>query len=339
MASSNRPIGFSTGALAKGDFVRALAMLRSTGVRTVELSALREQELPRLAASISDLDLSDFDHVSVHAPSKLVQMSEAEAVKHLRAVFEREIPVVVHTDTVTEPLLWKQFSSYLLIENLDKRKPSARTAVELAKVFEMFPASGLCFDVAHARQVDPTMSEASQMLTMFHGRLRQIHASGLSSDSRHTRLSVAAASAFSSITHLIPTATPIVLESPVDEQSIQSEIEYVQPAFSPWLERLRSDIDDIFSLKPKHLRRVQIAQFLKSLQLSGTRLEDFDQVLRRLPTGGAYKPGDILLNTDDLVSRLSEDQKDALKLHLAMRVDQVSKEYPELKEQFRQQFS
>jgi hypothetical protein len=71
MDSSNQRIGFSTGALAKGDFPRALQMLRTAGVSTVELSALREHELPSLAHSLNDLDLTGFSHVSIHAPSNL----------------------------------------------------------------------------------------------------------------------------------------------------------------------------------------------------------------------------------------------------------------------------
>jgi hypothetical protein len=40
--------GFSTGALAPGDFRRALELLRGVDADAVELSTLREQELPSL---------------------------------------------------------------------------------------------------------------------------------------------------------------------------------------------------------------------------------------------------------------------------------------------------
>ena len=40
-----RLIGFSTGALARNDFRRALQMLAERRVRAVELSALRQDEL------------------------------------------------------------------------------------------------------------------------------------------------------------------------------------------------------------------------------------------------------------------------------------------------------
>jgi hypothetical protein len=58
-----RSIGFSTGALALGDFRRGLTLLAGRGVRAVELSALREAELPGLMAALDELDLRDGCHV------------------------------------------------------------------------------------------------------------------------------------------------------------------------------------------------------------------------------------------------------------------------------------
>jgi hypothetical protein len=45
-------IGFSTGALARGDFVRGLRLLEKTQVGAVELSALRSIELPDMLAKL-----------------------------------------------------------------------------------------------------------------------------------------------------------------------------------------------------------------------------------------------------------------------------------------------
>ena len=47
-----RPIGFSTGALAYGDFRRGLDIVRENQLPVVELSALREPELEPLVASL-----------------------------------------------------------------------------------------------------------------------------------------------------------------------------------------------------------------------------------------------------------------------------------------------
>jgi hypothetical protein len=57
-----KPIGFSTGALAKGDFATGLALQRRLSrVDAVELSALRDHELPRLVGAIPNLDLDEFE--------------------------------------------------------------------------------------------------------------------------------------------------------------------------------------------------------------------------------------------------------------------------------------
>src|SRR5580692_10690094 len=51
-------IGFSTGALARGDFRRALQMLSGKKANAVELSALRQHELAPLVQQLEQLDLS-----------------------------------------------------------------------------------------------------------------------------------------------------------------------------------------------------------------------------------------------------------------------------------------
>jgi hypothetical protein len=266
-------------------------------------------------------------------------LSEVETVKLLSIAVERKLPVVVHPDTVRNPDCWRHFRDLMLIENLDKRKLCARTTSELADILSVFPEAGLCFDVAHARQVDPSMSEATQMLCVFRSRLRQVHASGLSTDSTHRRLSTAAGFAISRISHLLPHDVPIILESPVEPESIQSEIEFAQNAFSPWLDRLRADIDDIFDIKIPQLRRTQVVNFLKVLHSTNRRLSEFENVITQLPTGGAFKPGDQLLSTQSLLARLSETQKELLRDYLAERVHATAQEFPEIAEEFRFQFS
>jgi hypothetical protein len=62
-----KPIGFSTGALAKGDFATGLAVQRGVPrIDAVELSALRDHELPLLVDAIPSLDLEGFEYVSFH---------------------------------------------------------------------------------------------------------------------------------------------------------------------------------------------------------------------------------------------------------------------------------
>lgn len=72
-----KTLGYSTGALALSDYRRALDMLKDQPVAAVELSAIREQELTPLLRSLGELDLSQFEYVSIHAPSEFPAESES----------------------------------------------------------------------------------------------------------------------------------------------------------------------------------------------------------------------------------------------------------------------
>ena len=339
MPSSERIIGFSTGAIAKGDFRRALGVLKDAHVCAVELSALREHELPELARSFTHLDLEGFEYVSVHAPSNFKDLQELDVVELLQAAASHGLPIVAHPDTIQTFDLWKPFGPLLLIENMDKRKPIGRTASELTVVFHSLPEAGLCFDVAHARQVDPSMIEAAQILKAFGGRLREVHASGVTTRSTHGLISTAACSAYSGVAHLIPEAVPVILESPVNESMIHDEINFARDAFSPWLEKLQNDIDDVLDLKVETLRRTQAENFLKILRMTNVKMSDFEDVISHLPTGGAFRSGEIFFTARDLLNKLSEGQKMQLKRYLFNRLSELAQEYPDLKSEFREQFA
>src|SRR5437016_1673887 len=113
--------GFSSGALAKGDFRQGVALQRKEGIRAIELSALREHEFWPLLESIPSLDLDDFAYVSVHAPSRLIVLTEHQLVDGLMGLPENWT-LVVHPDVITEPATWRRLGSRLCIENMDLRK-------------------------------------------------------------------------------------------------------------------------------------------------------------------------------------------------------------------------
>lgn len=226
------PIGFSTGALAYSDFRRGLKVLRGRPSRAVELSALRVNELAPLVEAFDSLDLSDFTYVSVHAPSKFEPADERSVIELLRDAANRRWPIVLHPDAVHDFAAWGTFRELLLIENMDKRNQTGKTAVELASIFERLPAAGLCFDLGHCRQVDPTMNEAYLILREFGTRLKQLHVSEVNSRSTHDPLSEASIRAFQEVSHLIPDKVPVILESPVEGSDIDLEIERVRLALS-----------------------------------------------------------------------------------------------------------
>lgn len=218
-----RRIGFSTGALARGDFRSALATLRRHGIRVVEVSALRLTELAPLATALPSLDLSDFGFVSIHAPSWYEPNDEPRIIERLQAFVDRGYPVVVHPDVIFDRPRWRKFGNSLFIENMDKRKPVGRSVDELREFFRDLPEARFCFDIGHARQVDPSMTEAALLLYAFQSRLAEVHLSEVNTASRHDPISTNAVRAFRSVLASIPETVPIVLEPLIDQG--QSDLE------------------------------------------------------------------------------------------------------------------
>lgn len=227
-----RPIGFSTGALAYGDFRQGLSIIRNQNLKAIELSALRETELKPLIDSLDNLELNGFEHVSFHVPSQLKAMSEEEAVVLLDCILRKSWPLIVHPDIIENFDLWRRFGKSLCIENMDKRKPIGRTDRELGFIFAELPQASLCLDLGHARQVDPTMSVAWEILEEFGSRLSQLHVSEVNTNSRHDPLSYEAALAFRKISILIPESVPVILESRVSSDQVEREVLYCREALS-----------------------------------------------------------------------------------------------------------
>ncbi len=226
-----RPLGFSTGALAKGDFQRGLRLQRGNPrIRAVELSALRDHELPALALAAGSLELAGFDYVSVHAPSKLGLRSEHEVFEQLSAL-PPQWPIVVHPEILRTPPLWRSLGQRLCLENMDDRKTRGRTVVELRELFEEYPEASFCLDVGHARQLDPTMAVALRMLLEFGDRLVQLHVSEVGPRGEHQHVAATTRWAFERIAPRVPWECPLIIESMVTAEAIDDEIMAVMLAF------------------------------------------------------------------------------------------------------------
>jgi len=225
-----RPIGFSTGALAYADFREGLRMLEGRGVQAVELSALRQEELVPLLQAIPSLDLSGFEYVSIHAPSQFDANWERSLWEQIAGEVRRGWPIVLHPDAISDFGLWRELGASICIENMDKRKSIGRSAAELARIFAQLPDAMFCFDIGHARQFDPTMTEAWLILREFGPRLRQVHVSEVNTRSKHDCLSYCSILAFQEVAHLIPENVPLILETPVPEGDIGAEIAKVREA-------------------------------------------------------------------------------------------------------------
>lgn len=207
-------IGFSTGALARGQIEIAVDMARQLGLTAIELSALRLRELSDLIEFVDTQDLSDFQYVALHAPTDCSAVDERRVAEDLgRIARERQWPVIVHPDAVHQFDYWVALGPWLYVENMDKRKPIGRTVEELDQALAGAPQACVCFDIAHARQVDSSMTEAYRILRHFGNRIRHMHFSEVSSDSKHRTISDSAFRAFSEVSHSLPVNVPVILES------------------------------------------------------------------------------------------------------------------------------
>jgi hypothetical protein len=225
-------IGFSTGSLAKGDFLLALSYMNSIeGVGAIELSSLRESELEALVAASSNLDLEKYSYVSFHAPSQLAKFNEKQLIHTLQTIKDQNWRIIVHPDIIKDHELWRGLGSYLCIENMDKRKSAGRTVDSLEQIFNLLPEATFCLDIAHSRQVDPTMRETAMMLDCFGSRLSQIHISNVNSQSIHEPLDLESIISFTLISRSIPRHVPIIIESPVSHGEMALEVKKVKLIF------------------------------------------------------------------------------------------------------------
>ncbi|MEX2121600.1 MAG: hypothetical protein WD847_18580 [Pirellulales bacterium] len=208
-------------------------MARSERIKAIELSALREAELDPLLDSLDSLEeqLRPFEYVSFHAPSRLEKLSEAQLVDKLQMVADRGWAIIIHPDVIHDVRLWRPLGAAVCIENMDRRKEIGRTAAQLQRFFAELPDATFCFDVGHARQVDPTMQEAETFLRCFGNRLRQIHMSYVNSRSGHERLNFDSLVAFRRIAHWLKDSVPVILETPVATEAIEEEVSAAESVF------------------------------------------------------------------------------------------------------------
>lgn len=259
-----RYFGFSTGAIAKDDVRAALTCLLGTEANAIEVSALRMGELDTVIASIPGAESPRFSRRSFHAPSRFTAEEEPEVIERMLLLQRRGWRIVVHPDTLHNPHRWRALGSALLVENMDKRKPLGQTARDFDEIFEQLPEAGLCLDLAHARQVDPSMVEAYRLVKRHHAKIREVHLSDLNARSAHVPLNLPALEAYREIAALIPRNAPVILETPVacEEVPFQlglakllflwADITYSQTVRSRWERSLEEVLSQRFSRLSSH---------------------------------------------------------------------------------------
>ena len=225
-----RRIGFSTGALAKGNVEQALDIESQVSLSVIEVSALREHELPTVIAELSKIERT-FTYMSLHVPSRLHALTEAEVVAQLSSL-EQPDAFVVHPNVIHDRDVWHLLGARLCIENMDQRKRVGRTADELFGFFNEFAEAGFCLDLGHAHQIDPTMGVAIELLDAYGERLRHVHVSEVDPYGRHVPIGYTAKFAFANIADLIPAEVPIIIESIINADAVSREAALVEEIFN-----------------------------------------------------------------------------------------------------------
>jgi len=227
-----RLVGFSTGALTRGDWRTGIERCRALHLEVIELSALRYEEFNGLVDGAKNAKLSDFSYVSIHLPASYATEDELSVLKGVHRIAEMEWPLILHPDAVKDWAGWKEFGSLICIENMDKRKLTGRTVDELDQVFECLPEASFCFDYGHAKQVDPTMSQGRSLLERFGNRLRQIHFSDVDSNNHHVSLNYPALETFARLRDMTVPIVPIILETAVEQHEAEAQVELARQFFS-----------------------------------------------------------------------------------------------------------
>ncbi len=220
-----RPIGFSTGSLAPGNTRLALEMLRSHRTTAIELSALRTSEVDEVLQVVREVKLEHFQYISFHAPSKWNGMGEREFLQVAAEIIHRGWPIILHPDAIQEWDAWHQLGSQVVIENMDGRKPVGRTVEELTPIFDKLPLARYCFDVGHARQIDPTMKLAQDLLNAFGSRLSEFHVSDVNEYFAHVRLTRESVQLYGPLLQQFP-HVPIILETPVMGEELAEQLSF-----------------------------------------------------------------------------------------------------------------
>lgn len=141
-------------------------------------------------------------------------MEEHELIELLHRLSPRVDAIVVHPDTLIEVEAWGRLGRRLVIENMDPRKPLGQTADSLAEYFDVLDEARLCFDIAHAWAVDPTLHEGAEILDRFGARLRQLHISSLDEGQHHVPLTADHESLFGQLLDRCRDV-PWILEAPL----------------------------------------------------------------------------------------------------------------------------
>jgi len=224
-------LGFSTGTLHKTKLRlrEQIAVIRSVGCRAVEIGCVKmESFLSKDLDELEEIDFTGFEYVSFHAPkfnygdpgTKYI----LNRIKRLQGKIGRPFDlVVVHPDSIRNTQIFINSELKIGLENMDSRKSSYRTVVELEFILEVCPGTSFVFDVNHAFSNDPTMRLAKDFITVLGSHISQVHLSGYAG-SHEPLFETKQVELIKTIQNL---NVPVIVESVLTLQNISKEYDYI----------------------------------------------------------------------------------------------------------------
>ena len=215
LLASHATVGCSTGYMTdlRNDWPALVRAAALTSGFAIELSALSEDELPGLVEYLSGTSQLPFHFVSVHGPSKRRQLPDDELAGLLNELPCWISSIVMHPDSMHDPAAYSVLGRRLCIENMDSRKSVGQSAEALGGYFDALPSARLCFDIAHAKAVDPSMGVGRQILSAYSARLSHVHLSSLDAAQKHVPLTRSDETLFSELLERC-IDVPWILEAP-----------------------------------------------------------------------------------------------------------------------------
>jgi hypothetical protein len=215
LLSAHSTVGCSTGYMdeLREDWDALVAAAAQTSGFAIELSALCEDELDGLVEYLHSVRPLPFRFVSVHGPSKDRRLSDDELVSVLEQLPAWVSAIVMHPDAMVDLAPYRRLGRRLCVENMDPRKHLGQTAQELERYFAALPDARLCFDVAHAHAVDPSLAVARELLSRFSSRLSHVHLSSLDAEQHHVPLTDSDQERFATVLKRC-SDVPWILEAP-----------------------------------------------------------------------------------------------------------------------------
>lgn len=228
-------IGFCNGVfykLKKSRFSpEVMEKFDSLNCNAIELFPQGEKHLDMMIDVLSKDVYSKYEWVSMHAPSYFCKNNEKT-----RRIFEKLRKVVLkfdiknvtfHPDRIIDWDIMNEISDLpVSLENMDVDKRLGKSVFDMERLLKK-GNFGLTLDVQHCYTNDQTMNTASEFISTFKDKIKEIHLSGFDPDKLHVPLHTVGQDII--INSVKDLDIPIILETTFESfDDIEKELEYVK---------------------------------------------------------------------------------------------------------------